>query len=140
VRLVLSDLFLFLDSSMAEGGTIRVSARNILAGTAEIRVARPGDYVRITLAAPKLVIPPEAIEDIFKPGSSLAFALDLSVAESMIRKSCGVLDVRSSTDAGTEIHLHLPAQQVPAGTKSSQKSRTPGKKDRPLHRKNSLNG
>ena len=76
VRLMLNDLFLFLDSSMAEGGTIRASARNILAGTADIRAARPGDYVRITLEAPKLVIPKEAIEDIFKPGSSLAFALD----------------------------------------------------------------
>ena len=135
VRLVLSDLFLFLDSSMAEGGTIRVSARNILAGTADIRVARPGDYVRITLAAPKLAIPSDAIEDIFKPGSSLAFALDLSVAESMIRKSGGVLDVRSSTDAGTEIHLHLPAQQVPAGTKSLQKAAPPVKKTGPAQKK-----
>ena len=128
VRLMLNDLFLFLASSMAEGGTIRVSARNILSGTVEVRAVRPGDYIRITLETPKLVIPPAALEDIFKPGSSLAFALDLSVAESMIRKCGGVLDVRSGTEAGTEILLHLPARYAPAGTKTIEKAATPVKK------------
>jgi len=135
MRLVLNDLFLFLDSSLAEGGTIRVSASNILAGTAGIRATRPGDYVRITLGAKKLVIPEAAIEDIFKPGSSLAFALDLSVAESMIRKSGGVLDIRSCTETGTEIHLHLPARQAPAGAKPPQKTTTPVKKKGPAQKK-----
>lgn len=135
VRLMLNDLFLFLDSSMAEGGTIQVSASNNLAGTAEVRAARPGDYIRITLVAPKLVIPHEALEDIFKPGSSLAFALDLSVAESMIRKSGGVLDVKSGTEAGTEILLHLPARHAPAGTKPARKSATPVKKKEPAQKK-----
>ncbi|MDO9326177.1 MAG: response regulator [Methanoregula sp.] len=135
VRLMLNDLFLFLDSSMADGGTIRVSTRNILAGTAEMRAARPGDYVRISLVAPKLVIPQEALEDIFKPGSSLAFALDLSVAESMIQKCGGVLDVRSGTEAGTEILLHLPAQHAPAGLKPVLKSAPPAKKADPSKKK-----
>jgi PAS domain S-box-containing protein len=128
VRMMLNDLFLFLDSSMSEGGTIRVSARNILAGSAEVRAVRAGDYVSITLEAQKLVIPPEAIEDIFRPGSSLAFALDLSVAESMIRKCGGVLDVRSGTEGGTEILLHLPARQAPAVTKTVLKPAAQEKK------------
>lgn len=135
VRLMLNDLFLFLDSSLPEGGTIRASARNILSGTADIRAARPGDYVRITLVAPKLVIPKEALADIFRPGSSLAFALDLSVAESMVRKSGGVLDVRSGTETGTEILLHLPAHQAPAGTKTLHKPIAPVKKKEPAQKK-----
>ncbi len=128
VRMLLNDLFLFLDSSLPPGGTIRVSAGNILVGTAKERLARPGDYVRITLQAQKLVIPSEAIGDIFKPGSSLAFALDLSVAESMVRKSGGVLDVRSGTESGTEILLHLPAHPAPPGTKPLRKAAPPVKK------------
>ena len=135
VRMMLNDLFLFLDSSMADGGTIRVSAQNILAGTAKVRAVQPGDYVRITLEAQKLIIPPAAIEDIFKPGSSLAFALDLSVAESMIRKCGGVLDVRSGTEHGTEILLHLPARYAPAGTKTIEKAATPVKKKDPAQKK-----
>jgi two-component system, cell cycle sensor histidine kinase and response regulator CckA len=134
VRLMLNDLFLFLHSSLADGGTIRVSARNILAGTTEVREARPGDYVRIMLEAQQLVIPSEAIEDIFKPGSSLAFALDLSVAEAIIRKSGGVLDVRSGKETGTEILLHLPARHAPAGLKPLRKAETPVKKAEPAHR------
>jgi len=135
VRMMLNDLFLFLDSSMAEGGTIQVSARNILAGTAEIRAARPGDYIRITLVAPNLVIPNEALEDIFKPGSSLAFALDLSVVESTIRKCGGVLDVKSGREHGTEILLHLPARYAPAGNKLNEKSVIPVKKKEPAQKK-----
>ena len=135
VRMMLNDLFLFLDSSMADGGTIRVSAQNILSGTAKVRAVRPGDYVRITLEAQKLIIPPAAIEDIFKPGSSLAFALDLSVAESMIRKCGGVLDVRSGTEHGTEILLHLPARYAPAGTKTIEKAAIPVKKKDPAQKK-----
>jgi len=135
VQMMLNDLFLFLDSSMAAGGTIRVSARNILAGTAEVRAVQPGDYVRITLEAQKLFIPMAAIEDIFKPGSSMAFALDLSVAESMIRKCGGVLDVRSGTEAGTEILLHLPARYAPAGKKPIGKTAIPVKKKDPAQKK-----
>ena len=134
VRMMLNDLFLFLDSSMADGGTIRVSAQNIVAGTVKVRAVRP-DYVRITLEAQKLIIPLAAIEDIFKPGSSLAFALDLSVAESMIRKCGGVLDVRSGTEYGTEILLHLPARYAPAGTKTIEKAATPVKKKDPAQKK-----
>jgi CheY-like chemotaxis protein len=125
---MLNDLFLFLDSSLTGGGTIHVSAKNILAGTAEIRAARPGDYVSILLEVPKLILPRAELESIFKPGSSLSFALDLSVAESMIRKSGGVLDVRSGREAGTEIILHLPAQHAPAIAKPVQKPAPPAKK------------
>jgi len=135
VRMMLNDLFLFLDNSMADGGTIHVSAQNILAGTAKVRAVRPGDYVRIMLEAQKLIIPPAAIEDIFKPGSSLAFAIDLSVAESMIRKCGGVLDVRSGTEHGTEILLHLPARYAPASTKTIEKPATPVKKKDPAQKK-----
>lgn len=135
VRLMLNDLFLFLDSSMAEGGTIHVSARNILAGTTEVRAARSGDYIRISLVAPKLVIPHEALEDIFKPGSSLAFALDLSVAESMIKKSGGVLDIKSGTETGTEIILHLPARFAPPSKKPVPKTVSPVKKKEPAQKK-----
>jgi len=135
VRMMIDDLFLFLDNSMAEGGTIRVSAQNIHAGTGEVRAVQPGDYIRITLEAPQLVIPPDALVDIFRPGSSLAFALDLSVAESMIRKSGGVLDVRSGAETGTEIVLHLPAQHAPASPKPLQKATTPVKKAEPAQKK-----
>jgi CheY-like chemotaxis protein len=135
VRMMLNDLFLFLASSMSEGGSIVASARNILAGTAEVRTVRPGDYIRITLEAQKLVIPTAAIEDIFKPGSSMAFALDLSVAESTIRKCGGVLDVKSGTEAGTEIILLLPARHAPASTKPIEKTATPVKKTAPVQKK-----
>jgi CheY-like chemotaxis protein len=109
VNLVLNDLFLFLDSSMPAGGNIEVSARNVISGSEKPEFLGGGDYIVIQLTASRLVIPEEALEDLFKPGSSLAFALDLSVAESMIRKAGGFLDIKSDPKIGTTIHLYLPA-------------------------------
>ena len=116
VRLMLNDLFLSLDSSLPIG-TIHVSARNILVRTAEVRVARPGDYVSILRKVPKQIHPQEELNNFFRTGSTLAVAQDLSVAESQIRKSGGVLVVRSGRKAVTEIFLHLMAQHAPAVAK-----------------------
>jgi PAS domain S-box-containing protein len=109
VKLVLNDLFLFLDGSMPSGGNIEISARNVISGSDKQESLGAADYIAIQLSAAQLVIPKEALDDLFRPGSSLAFALDLSVAESMIRKAGGVLDIKSDPAIGTSIHLYLPA-------------------------------
>jgi CheY-like chemotaxis protein len=109
VKLALNDLFLFLDGSMPSGGVIKVSARNVTSESEKPASLGTAGYIAITLVASRLVIPEKAIDDLFRPGSSLAFVLDLSVAESMIRKAGGVLDIKSDQTAGTSIYLYLPA-------------------------------
>ena len=134
IRLILNDLFHFMEGSMKEGGTIHVTLENKGAGTAESLPIPPVDYLLIRLQTPAFVIPEGALEDLFKPESSMAFAINLSFAESMSRKSGGVLDIRSDEGSGTELLLYLPATYHPAkvggpGKKSElQKPQKPGLK------------
>ena len=109
IRGMLNDIFLFLDGLQPGGGRIDVAAENVVAGTAEPKL-RPVDYVKIRFHIHGHVIPETVIGEIFRPGSSHAFALDLSHTESMIKKSGGVLDVKSTTATGTGIVLYLPAR------------------------------
>ena len=113
IRLMLNDIFLFLDGMQPGGGTIGVTAKNLVAGAGQAKDLRPVDYVKLRFHITGHVIPEAVISEIFRPGSSHPFALDLSLTESMIKKSGGVLDVKSctaGTTTGTEIVLYLPAR------------------------------
>ena len=125
IRLVLNDLFLFLDGSQPEGGVIRIAGSNVPRESAESDSLKTGEYVRISLHAPGLVIPRDALPDLFRPGSALAFAVDLSLAESMIRKSGGVLDVKSDKGAGTRVMLYIPALRGPAPARAQDEVKVP---------------
>lgn len=121
VRLILNDLFLFMDGSMHGAGTIVVSAEDMNPSTVGSGTTAPVDYVRIRLHSSEFVIPLESQEGLFRPGSSMEFAIDLSFAESMIRKSGGVLDVQSRQDLGTDLILYLPASHLEPREKVSKK-------------------
>jgi len=130
IRLVLNDLLLFLDGSQPEGGVISIAAGNIPPSPAETGDRNAADYVRISLHAPGLLIPQDALPDLFRAGSSLAFAVDLSLAESLVRKSGGILDVKSEPGAGTRVMLYLPAVRGPAPVKPLDETKAPAvKKD-----------
>jgi DNA-binding NarL/FixJ family response regulator len=131
IRLILNDLFRFMVGSMNEGGTIRVSLENIIAGTAESVPNAPVNYLLIRLSTPEFVIPEGALEDLFKPEFSMAFALNLSFAESMSRKSGGVLDIKSDEGSGTELLLYLPASYHPANIAEPRKKSEPQKPEKP---------
>jgi PAS domain S-box-containing protein len=109
MRGMLNDIFLFLDGLQPGGGSIDVAAENIPAGSGESKDLRPVDYVKIRFHIAGHVIPEAVLGEIFRPGSSHAFALDLSLTESLIKKSGGMLGVQS-TATGTEIALYLPAR------------------------------
>ena len=126
IRLVLNDLFLFLDGSQPEGGVIRITGGNVPQESVETTSLKTGEYVRISLHAPGLVIPTDALPDLFRPGSALAFAVDLSLAESMVRKSGGILDVKSDQEAGTRAMLYLPALRGPAPARAQDEMKVPG--------------
>jgi len=110
IRTMLNDIFLFLDGLQPGGGAISVAAENLAAGAGAAKDLRPVDYVKIRFHIPGHVIPDAVIGEIFRAGSSHPFALDLSLTESMIKKSGGVLDVKSGTATGTGIVLYLPAR------------------------------
>jgi two-component system, cell cycle sensor histidine kinase and response regulator CckA len=110
-----------MDGSMHGAGTIVVSAEDMNPSTVGSGTTAPVDYVRIRLHSSEFVIPLESQEGLFRPGSSMEFAIDLSFAESMIRKSGGVLDVQSRQDLGTDLILYLPASHLEPREKVSKK-------------------
>ena len=111
IRLILSDLFLFLDNSVPEGGPITVTAENIPPESA-MDIAEPRERVIIRLDAAGLETSDETRSRIFQAGSCPAFAVDLSFAESLARRYGGVLEVRKGDGQGTGFDLILPGRSA----------------------------
>jgi len=115
IRQIFGYLFRFLAGFMPENGILDISADTITPGTPDYNLPTPSDYVRIRLGTDIFTMPDKQLKAIVTTGSSPATAIDLSVAESMIRKAGGVLQVRPRTGSGIEISLNLPARyQKPA--------------------------
>ena len=110
IRLILSDLFLFLDSSGPDGQLIAVTAENVPAD--EPGMPGPQGSLRISIDAPGFSVPEERRSYLFLPDCSPAFAVDLSFAESLVRKYGGALEVRKGDGPGTGFVLLLPARFI----------------------------
>jgi len=115
IRQIFGYLFRFLAGFLPENGILDISADTVTPGTPDQDLPSPAGYVRIRLGTDVSTMPSEQLDAIAAAGSSPPAAAGLSVAESMIRRSGGVLQVRRRTGSGIEISLNLPARyQKPA--------------------------
>ena len=129
IRLIIGDLILFLDSSLRNGGSITVGAENMPSNSVDSKDLRPVDYLKISLPRTGLFVPEDELDELFSRETSSAFALDLSFAASMIRRSAGLLNVRSEPGSGTEIVLYLPAHYTEPLRKTESQPAIKKKKD-----------
>lgn len=103
--------------TMPQGGTLLIRTAPVQLGPDEAAhhpQARPGWFVRLTLADTGTGLAPEALEHLFEPfwgttESTSNTGLGLAMAYSIVRQHQGWIQVHSHPGQGTTFDLYLPA-------------------------------
>lgn len=115
MKQVIRNLVSNAEQAMPQGGTIRVSCRNVSIGARNSRRLKAGNYVEVTVRDQGSGIAAEHLAKIFdpyfttRPGSR---GLGLATAHSIINKHAGSITVESQSGAGTEVRFCLPAADM----------------------------
>jgi len=131
---VLLNLCVNARDAMRAGGTITISAKNVMLDeqyTSMNIEATTGPHVQVTVADTGTGMPPEVVERIFEPFFTTkelgkGTGLGLSTTLSIIKHHGGFIRVQSEPGRGTKFSLYLPAQtSTAAGTDSPSPSMLP---------------
>jgi PAS domain S-box-containing protein len=114
---VLMNLCVNARDAMPNGGTLTISAENLLIDEnyAQTNIdARVGPYVVITVSDTGIGIPPEIIDRIFEPffttkGPDKGTGLGLSTTFGIVKGHGGFINVYSEVGKGTRFMVYLPA-------------------------------
>ncbi len=104
--------------AMPDGGSLTISARNILAGIDQNVSFPAGRYVELRIKDTGKGITKEYLPRVFDPyyttkdfSSQKGMGLGLAVCYSIIKKHGGQIDVESELNEGTTFTVHLPAHE-----------------------------
>ena len=112
INQVINNLIINADQAMPRGGSIRVSAANVIVDQKHGLPLAPGRYVRIMVADQGIGIPEENIDRIFDPFFSTkrrGSGLGLATAYFIVKNHNGLITVESELGVGTDFYLYLPA-------------------------------
>ena len=115
---VLMNLCVNAKDAMPSGGTLKISAENIIIDEDYARWnigARIGPYVVITVSDTGVGIPQEIIDKIFDPfftTKEKGTGLGLSVVYSIVKAHDGFINVYSKEGEGTNFKIYFPAVEV----------------------------
>ena len=112
IEQVINALIINAREAMPHGGTVRVSARNVIWEEASGSLLRPGRYLKITIADRGSGIPEEIATKIFDPyftTKPLGSGLGLAISYSIIKRHGGLLHLESSSPEGSTFAFFLPA-------------------------------
>ncbi len=116
---VIENLVINASQAMPQGGTIRLTAQNVVAN-AEIKKSYPklkdGRYIQISIEDEGIGIAPDDLACVFDPyfttkkgGSGLGLATSYSI----VNKHEGLIAVESTLNKGTTFKLFIPASDKP---------------------------
>ena len=113
LELALMNLIINARDSMAEGGTVLVSAENRSVQNGRDDDLRPGHYVVLTVADTGCGIPAEMIEEVLQPFVTTkeigkGTGLGLSMVYGFAQQSNGAFRLRSEVGKGTQAEIWLP--------------------------------
>ena len=119
---VMNNLVINADQAMPEGGTITISAENVVVKPADALPLKQGKYVKIAIKDQGTGIPHEHLHKIFDPyftTKQKGSGLGLAVTYSIIKNHDGYITVESELGAGTTFNIYLPSSQKRMGKKKS---------------------
>ncbi|HEY3900461.1 MAG TPA: response regulator [Chthoniobacter sp.] len=118
MKQVLLNLCMNSRDAMPNGGSIRISAANVLAAAGDLHCFHgevpPGAYVRLSVTDNGTGIPPELLEKIFDPFFTTkdvgkGTGLGLSTIAGIVRSHEGYIQVESIVGQGTSFRIYLPS-------------------------------
>jgi len=120
---VISNMVINANQAMPEGGTIRITAENMMPENITEIPVEPGRYIRISIKDQGVGIAEKHLSKIFDPYFTTKQAgsgLGLATAYSIIKKHNGYISVDSIPGAGTTFAIYLPAsdKEVPGKEES----------------------
>lgn len=105
--------------AMGNGGTLRISARNLLIDEAYLQMydaATLGSYVVVTVSDTGTGIAPDIQARIFEPffttkASSKGTGLGLAAVMNIVKSHGGFITMNTAVGEGSQFHVYLPADQ-----------------------------
>jgi PAS domain S-box-containing protein len=126
----LDNILINAQQAMPAGGTIDVSARNVMVGAGEVPALAAGRYVRVSVRDQGSGIPRGLMGRIFDPFFTTkpqGSGLGLSTSFSIVSQHGGTITVESEQGQGSVFHLFLPACPAPAAVaRPAEATPTPG--------------
>jgi PAS domain S-box-containing protein len=111
---VINNLVINAEQAMPESGTIKITAKNVIAKRKDGLPLKDGKYVLISIKDQGTGIPEEYLKKIFDPyftTKQKGSGLGLAVIYSIINKHDGNVHVESRLGVGTTFHIYLPASK-----------------------------
>jgi two-component system cell cycle sensor histidine kinase/response regulator CckA len=112
IEQVINALMINAREAMPHGGTVKISARNVLVEDRGGAVLPAGRYIKVTVADRGSGISEEIATKIFDPyftTKPLGSGLGLAIGYSIIKRHGGMLHLESSSDEGSTFAFYLPA-------------------------------
>lgn len=112
IEQVVNALLLNAREAMPDGGTVRISAHNVVLEEKAGAPLRAGRYIKVMIADRGEGIPEELATKIFDPyftNKPTGSGLGLSISYSIVKKHGGILHLENSSREGSTFTFYLPA-------------------------------
>lgn len=112
---VVENIIINAQQAMPDGGTIKLSACNVIIGRNGHQVLPEGKYVRISIKDSGTGIHNSILPRIFDPfftTKEKGHGLGLATCYSIMKRHNGCIDVESGTGHGSTFHAYLPAAEI----------------------------